>query len=327
MKSILNEPVIPVDNTGCHGASTATPRWLLQAFTESARAKPAMTSWSRRTRSGKQQSRILGETEGLVKVIAEEGPDGTGGRILGIHMVGPWVTEQLGQGYLAINWEATVDEVAQFIQPHPTFRKVSARPFSPSPEGVCTLADVTMPQLGETVTEGTITRWLKQVAESVERDEPLFEVSTDKVDSEVPSPAGGVVAEIRVPEGETVDVGTFLRWFRTLARHQMAPRSCGSSSGSRSRCPLRHRQRRRRPRPVASPPPPSPAAPAPAAPAPARLHLRRQAPFLPPRHAAGHRPPQVPDLGPRPFPRGPPAHQRTRDGPFDYLQAQDPVDG
>lgn len=67
-----------------------------------------------------------------------------------------------------------------------------------------------MPQLGETVTEGTITRWLKQVGETIERDEPLFEVSTDKVDSEVPSPAGGVIAEIRVPEGETVDVGTVL---------------------------------------------------------------------------------------------------------------------
>ncbi len=55
-----------------------------------------------------------------MKVIAEKGPDGKAGRILGVHMVGPWVTEQLGQGYLAVNWEATVDEVAEFIQPHPT---------------------------------------------------------------------------------------------------------------------------------------------------------------------------------------------------------------
>jgi pyruvate dehydrogenase E2 component (dihydrolipoamide acetyltransferase) len=70
--------------------------------------------------------------------------------------------------------------------------------------------DVTMPQLGETVTEGTITRWLKQVGEHVDADEPLFEVSTDKVDSEVPAPSGGVVTEILVPEGETVDVGTRL---------------------------------------------------------------------------------------------------------------------
>ena len=67
-----------------------------------------------------------------------------------------------------------------------------------------------MPQLGETVTEGTITRWMKGVGDAVERDEPLFEVSTDKVDSEVPSPAAGVLSEILVPEGETVEVGVKL---------------------------------------------------------------------------------------------------------------------
>src|SRR6516165_3604873 len=67
-----------------------------------------------------------------------------------------------------------------------------------------------MPQLGETVTEGTITKWMKAVGDEVARDEPLFEVSTDKVDSEVPSPAAGVLAEIIVPEGETVEVGVKL---------------------------------------------------------------------------------------------------------------------
>jgi pyruvate dehydrogenase E2 component (dihydrolipoamide acetyltransferase) len=67
-----------------------------------------------------------------------------------------------------------------------------------------------MPQLGETVTEGTITRWLKQVGDAVAEDEVLFEVSTDKVDSEVPAPAAGVLAEILVAEGDTVDVGTRL---------------------------------------------------------------------------------------------------------------------
>ncbi len=67
-----------------------------------------------------------------------------------------------------------------------------------------------MPQLGETVTEGTVTRWMKAVGDTVARDEPLFEVSTDKVDSEVPSPAAGVVTEILVPEGETVEVGVRL---------------------------------------------------------------------------------------------------------------------
>jgi dihydrolipoamide dehydrogenase len=69
---------------------------------------------------GNGRALIVGEPEGLVKVIAEKGPDGKAGRILGVHMVGPWVTEQLSVGYLAVNWEATVDEVAHFIQPHPT---------------------------------------------------------------------------------------------------------------------------------------------------------------------------------------------------------------
>jgi pyruvate dehydrogenase E2 component (dihydrolipoamide acetyltransferase) len=72
------------------------------------------------------------------------------------------------------------------------------------------MADVTMPQLGETVTEGTITKWFKQVGDEIKEDEVLFEVSTDKVDSEVPSPVGGYVSEIRVGEGETVDVGSVL---------------------------------------------------------------------------------------------------------------------
>src|SRR3989442_12580987 len=67
-----------------------------------------------------------------------------------------------------------------------------------------------MPQLGETVVEGTITKWLKKEGDTVERDEPLFEISTDKVDTEVPSPIAGKIVEIKVPEGETVQVGTEL---------------------------------------------------------------------------------------------------------------------
>ncbi len=74
--------------------------------------------------AGNGRAMIVGETDGLVKVIAERQPDGTGGRILGVHMVGPWVTEQLGQGYLAVNWEATAAEVARFIQPHPTMSEL-----------------------------------------------------------------------------------------------------------------------------------------------------------------------------------------------------------
>jgi 2-oxoglutarate dehydrogenase E2 component (dihydrolipoamide succinyltransferase) len=72
------------------------------------------------------------------------------------------------------------------------------------------MAEVTLPQLGETVTEGTITRWFKKVGDSVAADEPLFEVSTDKVDTEVPSPVAGVLVEIRVQEGDTVPVGAVI---------------------------------------------------------------------------------------------------------------------
>jgi len=68
--------------------------------------------------------------------------------------------------------------------------------------------DVPMPQMGESITEGTITKWLKKVGETVERDEPLFEISTDKVDAEIPSPAAGVLTEIKFPEGATVTVNT-----------------------------------------------------------------------------------------------------------------------
>jgi pyruvate dehydrogenase E2 component (dihydrolipoyllysine-residue acetyltransferase) len=68
--------------------------------------------------------------------------------------------------------------------------------------------DVVMPQMGESIAEGTIVRWIKRVGDKVERDEPLFEISTDKVDAEIPAPAAGVVAEILVKEGETVGVNT-----------------------------------------------------------------------------------------------------------------------
>lgn len=88
------------------------------------------------------------------------------------------------------------------------------------------MADVTMPQLGETVTEGTITRWTKKVGDTVALDEVLFEVSTDKVDSEVPSPAAGVLTEIRVQEGDTADVGA------TLA--VISDSASGDSSGGSS---------------------------------------------------------------------------------------------
>ena len=68
--------------------------------------------------------------------------------------------------------------------------------------------DVVMPQMGESVVEGTITKWLKKPGDTVQRDEPLFEISTDKVDAEIPSPASGVLKEVKVKEGATVQVNT-----------------------------------------------------------------------------------------------------------------------
>src|SRR5437667_4395315 len=70
--------------------------------------------------------------------------------------------------------------------------------------------DVVMPQMGESIAEGTVVRWIKKVGDKVDRDEPLFEISTDKVDAEVPSPSAGVVSEIRVREGETVPVNSIV---------------------------------------------------------------------------------------------------------------------
>ena len=68
--------------------------------------------------------------------------------------------------------------------------------------------DVVMPQMGESITEGTITKWLKKPGDLVQRDEPLFEISTDKVDAEIPSPAAGSLKEIKIPEGTTVQINT-----------------------------------------------------------------------------------------------------------------------
>ncbi len=120
-----------------------------------------------------------------------------------------------------------------------------------------------MPQLGETVTEGTITKWFKSVGEQVARDEPLFEVSTDKVDSEVPSPAEGVLSAILVEEGDTVDVGVKLAEITDgPASNGHGLRPTGRRLESRRPCPGRHRPgrsaagrrgRRRRPAPGARP--------------------------------------------------------------------------
>ena len=97
------------------------------------------------------------------------------------------------------------------------------------------MVDVTMPQLGETVTEGTVTRWFKQVGDEVALDEALFEVSTDKVDTEVPSPVAGVLSEILANEGDLVEVGQVAGPpGRESRRAGARARSVGAASGARA---------------------------------------------------------------------------------------------
>src|SRR5690242_2717173 len=114
--------------------------------------------------------------------------------------------------------------------------------------------EVVMPQMGESIAEGTITRWLKKVGERVERDEPLFEISTDKVDAEIPSPAAGTLTEIRFNEGDTVEVNTVVA---VLDGDGSAPSTKSSVQSVSPQPPA-----------VEPPPPPAPPSPPPASPAP-----------------------------------------------------------
>ncbi len=106
------------------------------------------------------------------------------------------------------------------------------------------MIDVVMPQMGESIVEGTLTKWLKKPGEHVERDEPLFEISTDKVDTEIPSPAAGTLAEILVEEGKTVGINAIVGRI---------------SDGVAARPPRRqHRRQLRAPAPAAAAPAPAP---------------------------------------------------------------------
>ncbi len=121
IKAILGEPAMPVDYDRAPWAIYCHPEVAFAGLTEAAARQAGFDVVVKKDPfGGNSRARIIGDTEGLVKVVAERRPDGSAGRILGVHMVGPWVTEQLGSGYLAVNWEATADEVAQFIQPHPS---------------------------------------------------------------------------------------------------------------------------------------------------------------------------------------------------------------
>ncbi|HET9396532.1 MAG TPA: biotin/lipoyl-containing protein, partial [Nitrospiraceae bacterium] len=114
--------------------------------------------------------------------------------------------------------------------------------------------EVVMPQMGESIAEGTITKWLKKVGERVERDEPLFEISTDKVDAEIPSPAAGTLTEVRFKEGETVEVNTVV----AVLDGDQAGAAPAAAAATTAETP---------PKVETAPPPPAPPQPPPAQPA------------------------------------------------------------
>src|ERR1700686_1147912 len=89
--------------------------------------------------------------------------------------------------------------------------------------------DIIMPQMGESIVEGTITKWLKKPGDKVQRDEPLFEISTDKVDAEIPAPASGVLQEIKVTEGTTVGVNTIVGTIAVDGEAAAAPAKASSA--------------------------------------------------------------------------------------------------
>ncbi|MEV5872336.1 2-oxoglutarate dehydrogenase, E2 component, dihydrolipoamide succinyltransferase [Streptomyces tendae] len=155
--------------------------------------------------------------------------------------------------------------------------------------------DVVLPALGESVTEGTVTRWLKSVGDSVEEDEPLLEVSTDKVDTEIPAPASGTLLEIVVGEDETAEVGAKLAVIG----------AAGAAPAAAPAAPAAPAQPEPTPAPAAPAPAPAQAAPAPAAPAP-------QAPPAPaPQPAA-----PAPAPAPAAAPAAPAAAQPVDDGAY-----------
>ncbi len=125
VKDLLGESPAPVDYSRVPWAIYCSPEVAFAGHSEaSAKEAGFDVVVSKHRFAGNSRAMIIGETDGLVKIIAEKNERGTGGRILGVHMVGPWVTEQLSGGYLAVNWEATVDEVAEFIQPHPSLTEL-----------------------------------------------------------------------------------------------------------------------------------------------------------------------------------------------------------
>src|SRR5450755_3109913 len=156
------------------------------------------------------------------------------------------------------------------------------------------MIDVVMPQMGESIVEGTLTKWLKKAGEHVERDEPLFEISTDKVDTEIPAPAAGVLKEVLVEEGKTVAISTVVGRIEE-----------GAGNGASA------------PAQAAAPPPAAakPASPAPPPPAPNATPAAPQEPFV----AEPGKQPVAASAGPYPIPVPEPQTPIATDGPLSPL--------
>lgn len=125
VKQILGETAIPVDYDRVPWAIYCSPEvaWAGPGE-EAAKAAGYDVVVAKHQFRANSRAQIIGEIDGLVKIIAKKNADGSAGQVLGVHMVGPWVTEQLSGGYLAVNWEANVEEIAHFIQPHPSLSEL-----------------------------------------------------------------------------------------------------------------------------------------------------------------------------------------------------------
>jgi 2-oxoglutarate dehydrogenase E2 component (dihydrolipoamide succinyltransferase) len=153
----------------------------------------------------------------------------------------------------AANAETVEAPAADSATPAAVDAPAAAQENPPTTSGPGT--EVLMPQMGESITEGTITKWLKKVGDTVQRDEPIFEISTDKVDAEIPSPVAGVLSEIKVPEGSTVTINTVVAVIGGTAGKTAAPAAAAIPA-------------------TAAPAPAAPAAAAPPSPAPVGERVR-----------------------------------------------------
>jgi dihydrolipoamide dehydrogenase len=125
VKHLRGEPVSPIMYDRVPWAIYCHPEVAWSGPSEEeARAKGIDVVVAKHQFRSNSRAMIIGEIDGLVKVIAKKNADGSAGQVIGVHMVGPWVTEQLSGGYLAVNWEATVDEIAEFLQPHPSLSEL-----------------------------------------------------------------------------------------------------------------------------------------------------------------------------------------------------------